>query len=206
MFKGGLIMAVAPTPPTKPTPPVAPTLTPAGTQNSSEQQSAAPAVPAASAQSESKPISPEVAGAVKKIEEIGKAFQGMPTKPKTGEQAKPAVADDKPNNGQPALPAVGNTQNVVTAQSAIAPEPVVNKSNPSIVTFIPFFVGVVVLVAVILVGMRLFNNRSAKSEQPNTDVDYLKNKVANRNKEGVEIIIGPSSTAPKRGRNFETKV
>ncbi len=197
------MMAVAPIPPTKPTPPVAPTLSPAGTQSLSEQQ---PAAPAASAQKESKPVSPEVSATVKKIEEIGKAFQGMPTKTKTGEQAKPAATGDKPSSGQLAPPAFGNTQNVAAAQTVVSSEPVVTKSKPSIGTFIPFFVGVVVLVAVVLVGMRMFNKKSDKIEQTDTDIDYSKNNAANRNKEDVEITIGPSSAAPKRKINFEAKV
>lgn len=199
-------MAVAPTPPTKPTPPVAPTLTPAGTQSPSEQPLVTPAAPAVSTQVESKPVSPEVSATVKKIEEIGKAFQGMPTKTKTGEQAKPAATGDKPSSGQLAPPAFGNTQNVVTAQTAVPTEPVVTKSKPSIVTFIPFFIGVVVLVAVVLVGMRLFNKKPDKIEQTDTDIDYSKKNAANWNKEDVEITIGPSSAAPKRKINFEAKV
>jgi hypothetical protein len=202
-------MAVAPTPPTKPTPPVAPTLTPAGSQNNAGQQPAATQTPAVASPGVEQAVSPEVSGTVKKIEEIRKAFEGMSTKPKTAEQAKPAETDDKANPGtrQPLPAAVGNTQNVVSSQTAAAvPEPIVSKGKPSITTFLPFFVGVVVLVAVVLVAMRLFKSKSAQTRQDAAANEYSKSNDAEIKYDTTKIIIAPPDTAPKSERNFEAKV
>ncbi|MBP2634648.1 MAG: hypothetical protein H6Q72_555 [Firmicutes bacterium] len=201
-------MAAAPTPPTKPTPPTPPTLTPAGSQNSAEQQPAAVQIPAVGSSGTNQPVSPEVSEAVKKVEEIRKAFEGMPTKPKAAEQEKPAETGDKakPNTSQPWPAATSNTQNVVSSQTAVPPQPVVSKNKPSITTFLPFFVGVVVLVAVVLVGMRLFKVKSAQTGQTATTSEYVENNPSETKQDSTKIIIAPPDTAPKSERNFEAKV
>lgn len=199
-------MPVAPTPPTKPTPPVAPALSPAGTHTSPEQQSAAPVVSPAASSQLNQPVNQEVSEAVKKIEEINKAFQGLTPKNKTGEQpAKPAPVSDKQNTNRsvPAT-AIGSTQSVA-AQSAVPVAPILTKPKPSITTYIPFFVGVVVLVALVLAGMRLFNSKKQKPEPNNID-NEAESKPANPNGTKTEIIIGPSNLSPKGERNFEAKV
>lgn len=199
-------MSAAPTPPTKPTPPVPPTLTPAGSQNSTEQQPVATQTPAVGTPGTNQPVSAEVSETVKKVEEIRKAFEGMPTKPKAEQQAKPAENGDKakPNTSQPWPATSGNTQKVVSSQTNVPPEPVVSKSKPSITTFLPFFVGVVVLVAVVLVAMRLFKGKSAQTGQTVAASEY--DNVSETKHDSTKIIIAPPDTAPKSERNFEAKV
>lgn len=201
-------MAAAPTPPTKPTPPVPPTLTPAGSQNSAEQQPAAAQTPAVGSLGTNQQVSPEVSETVKKVEEIRKAFEGMPTKPKAAEQEKTAETIDKakPNTSQSWPAANGNTQNVVSSQTAVPPEPVVSKSKPSITAFLPFFVGVVVLVAVVLVGMRLFKGKAAQTGQTAGASEYVESNASENKQDSTKIIIAPPDTAPKSERNFEAEV
>lgn len=201
-------MAAAPIPPTKPTPPVPPTLTPAGSQNPAEQQPAAAQTPAVGSLGTNQPVSPEVSETVKKVEEIRKAFEGMPTKPKAAEQEKTAETVDKakPSTSQPWPAASSNTQNVASSQTAVPPEPVVSKSKLSITTFLPFFVGVVVLVAVVLVGMRLLKGKAAQLGQAAVASEYSKSNAPENKHDSTKIIIAPPDTAPKSERNFEAKV
>lgn len=201
-------MAVSPTPPTKPTPPVPPTLAPAGSQNNTEQQPGATKNPAIGSPGTNQPVSPEVSETVKKVEELRKAFEGMPTKYKAGEQAKPAETGDKakPNTSQSWPAATGNTQKAVSSQTTAPPAPVASKNKPSITTFLPFFVGVVVLVAVVLVGMRLFKAKSAPTGQTAETNENAKRNAAETSQDSTKIIIAPPDTAPKSERNFEAKV
>ena len=192
-------MLVAPTPPTKPTPPVAPTLTPAGSHTAADLS---PAAAANVSQNLSKPVSTELSGTAKKLDELGKAFQGKPVQAKTGEKTAPAPTTINKTNSIQAAPAASTDSQAVSAQTAVPDKPPVVNSKPSALSYLPF-IGIVGVIAVILVGLRLVKR---KTKQQRTLIDYSKRTTAVMNKEGLDIVVTPQTTTPKVKSNFEVRV
>lgn len=193
-------MPIAPTPPTKPTPPIAPTLTPTGSHTGSD---IAPASSGNSTPNSGKPVSTELSGTAKKLDELGKAFQGKSAPAKDGEKSAPAAATTNKTNSIKAAPAAGSdSQAEVLAQTAVPAKPPVVSSKPSGLNYLPF-IGVVAVTAVILVGLRLFKK---KPKQQRTLSDYAKKTATVTNKEGLDIVVSPQTTAPKAEKHFEVRV
>ena len=192
-------MLVAPTPPTKPTPPVAPTLTPADSHTAADL---APAGAANSSQNSSTPVSTELSGTAKKLDELGKAFQGKPTQTKSGDKTAPAPTTVNKTNGIQAVPAAGNDSQAVSAQTTVPDKPLVVNSKPSAFSYLPF-IGIVGVIAVIVAGWRLVNR---KTKQQRTLIDYSQRTTAVMNKEGLDIVVTPQTTTSKVKSNFEVRV
>ncbi|MBP2663465.1 MAG: hypothetical protein H6Q71_1413 [Firmicutes bacterium] len=192
-------MLVAPTPPTKPTPPVAPTLTPASSHTAADLS---PAAAANSSQNSSKPVSTELSGTAKKLDELGKAFQGKPVQTKTGDKTAPAPTTINKTNSIQAAPAASTDSQAVSAQTVVPDKPPVVNSKPSAFSYLPF-IGIVGVIAVILVGLRLYKR---KTKQQRTLIDYSKRTTAVMNKEGLDIVVTPQTTTPKVKSNFEVRV
>jgi hypothetical protein len=192
-------MLVAPTPPTKPTPPVAPTLTPAGSHTATDL---APAAAANSSQNSSKPVSTELSGTAKKLDELGKAFQGKPVQAKTDEKTAPAPTTINKTNSTQAAPAASTDSQAVSAQTAVPDKPPEMNSKPSAFSYLPF-IGIVGVIAVILVGLRLVKR---KTKQQRTLIDYSKRTTAVMNKEGLDIVVTPQTATSKVKSNFEVRV
>ncbi|HWR44860.1 hypothetical protein [Sporomusa sp.] len=193
-------MPVAPTPPTKPTPPVAPAFTPSRSNTASDLNTASPAN---STQNLSKPVSPEVSGTAKKLEGLGEAFQGKATQTKGGEKAEPAATEvSKTNSIQAAPIASFDSQNGVSSQTTVPTKPPAMDSKPSSLSYVPF-IGIMGVIVVILLGIRVFK---MKTKQPRTLIDYSKRSTTVMNKEGIDIVVSPQTTAPKVKRNFELRV
>lgn len=195
-------MPVAPTPPTKPTPPVPPTLTPTGSNPSDNTHTGSPAN---QAQTPSKPVNTEATGAVKQLEGLGKAFQGN-SSPKNGE--KPG-APDKPANQTQSIQTVpaqsAGAQAELSAETAVPAKPPVVESKSLGSGYYMFLVGSVVVVAIVLVGLRLFKNKR-KNKQLCTAVDSSKQTAAVLNKEGIYIVAPPQAAAPEGEKHFEVRV
>ena len=192
-------MLVPPTPPTKPTPPVAPARTPASSNTSPNLPAASPTE---SAQKSSTPQSAEVSGIAKDLEGIRKAFQGKSTQVKDGEKVAPAVTTSQSNSIKKAAPAPFGSQEGGSAQTTVPPKPLVMDSKPSSLSYVPF-VGIVGVVAVILLGLRLFKT---ETKQPRTVIDYSKTTTTAMNKEGIDVVVSPQTTAPKVKSNFEIRI
>jgi hypothetical protein len=180
-----------------PTPPVAPTITPASSNT-------APALPAAShsgaPQNVSKPVNSEVSGIVKELEGIRKAFQGKPPQTKDGGKTEPAAAATTKTNSIKAAPAPYASQERDSAQTVVSPKPLVD-NKPFTVSYLPF-VGIVGIVAIILLGLRLFKR---PTKQPRTP-DYSNATMTTVNKEGIDAAAPPQTMAPKGKSNFEVRV
>lgn len=198
--KGSFVMPVAPTPPTKPTPPVVPMLTPAGSDTTADT----PAAPVASSiPNSSKPVNTELSGMAKKVDELGKAFQGKPAPTKGSEKAASATTTlNKANSIQIAPTSGADSQTIVAAQTAVPDKTPVVNSKPSSLSYIPF-IGILAVIAVVLVGLRLFKKQTNKRR---TLVDYSQRTTAVMNKEGLDIVVTPQTKTPKVARNFEVRV
>ena len=193
-------MPVAPIPPTKPTPPVAPTLTPAGSSAATDLPTSAATH---SIPNSSKPVSTELSGTAKELDELGKAFQGQPAQTKNGEKSAPAAPTINKTNNIQAAPAAGSdSQAVVSAQTAVPTKPLVVDSKPSGLSYLSFIM-IVGVIAMILVGLRLFTR---KTKQQRTLVDYSKQTTPVMNKDGLDIVVTPQATTPKVKSNFEVRV
>ncbi|WP_094604340.1 hypothetical protein SPSIL_051380 [Sporomusa silvacetica DSM 10669] len=193
-------MPIAPTPPTKPTPPIAPTLTPTGSHTGSDFP---PASSSNSTPNSGKTVSTELSGTAKKLDELGKAFQGKSAQTKAGEKSAPAATTTNKTNSIQSAPAAGSdSQAAVSAQTAVPAKPPVVNSKPSGLSYLPF-IGIVAVTAVILVGLRLFKR---KPKQQRTLSDYAKKTATVINKEGLDIAVSPQTTAPKVEKHFEVRV
>ncbi|SDF13192.1 hypothetical protein [Sporomusa acidovorans] len=196
-------MPVAPTPPTKPTPPVPPTLTPTGSNASADTHTAAPAN---STPNPGKTVNTEATGAVRQLEGLGRAFQGN-SPPKTGE--KPGTSDKPANQTQgiqatPAQSAGSGSQAEFSAETAVPAKPPLVESKSLGSGYYMFLVGIVAVVAIVLVGLRLFKNKR-KNKQPRTSLDFSKRTTAAMNQEGIHI-VGPQVAAPEGEKHFEVRV
>ncbi len=190
-------MPVAPTPPTKPVPPVAPTVTlpEANTAGKPPMQAADPAPKAG------KMVNPAVTGTVKELEGLGKAFQGNSAPLKAEAKPEPAV---KGTEAQSMTTPVSSpaTETGVAAQTTVPAQPQVPARKQSGYSYAPFVV-IVVVIAVILCGMKLFKH---KREKQRTVVDYSQRTTAVMEQDGLDIVVSPQTTAPKVKQNFEFRV
>lgn len=198
-------MPVAPTPPTKPTPPVAPAH--ATTGDSSSAATAAGAASTSSTSSTAKQVNPGVAGVADKIEGLGKAFQGntAPANPAQNKETKKNEPAGINNQNQAGVTAPMNsfaTQNNVAAQTTAPAKVSAIDNQSSSFSYLPFL-GILVIAALILVGMRLFKNRTAT---PRTSIAYHKNSDKVTPKEGLNIVASPDSKGPKAKSSFEVRV
>jgi len=193
-------MPIAPTPPTKPTPPIAPTLIPTGSHTGSDLP---PASSGNSTPNSDKTMSTGLSGTAKKLDELGKAFQGKSAQTKDSDKSAPAAtATNKTNSIQAAPIAGSDSQAAVSAQTAVSAKLPVENSKPSGLSYLPF-IGIVVVTAVILVGLRLFKKRP---KQQRTLSDTAKKTATVINKEGLDIVVSPQTTAPKVEKHFEVRV
>ncbi|MBP2630457.1 MAG: hypothetical protein H6Q70_1085 [Firmicutes bacterium] len=187
---------VAPTPPTKPTPPV---LTPTGSHLGMD--SSTTTAPANSTQSSNNSASSEVAGAAKKVGEIGKALQGNQAQSKDG--AKEASDTAAKASSKQAIPVAStDSQDAITTQTTTAVKSPVINSKPTSLSYAPF-VGIVVVVAVVLVGLRLFKD---KAKEPRTLIDYSARTSTVMSKEGIDIAVSTQTTNNKVKNNFEVRI
>lgn len=185
----------APTPPTKPTPPV---LTPTGSHSAAD--SSTTTAPANSTQNSNNSVSPEVAGAAKKVGEIGKALQGNQSQSKDG--AKEASDTAATASNKQAIPVTStDSQDAVAVQTTALKSPAVN-SKPTSLSYAPF-VGIVVVVAVVLALLRLFKN---KTKEPRTLLDYSERTSTVMRKEGIDIAVSTQPTNNKVKKNFEVRI
>ncbi len=189
---------VAPNPPTKPTPPV---LTPTGSHPASDSDSSTTTAPANSTQNSNSLVSPEVAGAAKKVGEIGKAIQGNQVQPKDG--AKEASDTAAKASSKQAIPVAStDSQDAVATQTTTSLKAPAVNSKPISLSYAPF-VGIVVVVALILVGLRLFKN---KTKEPRTLIDYSARTSTVMSKEGIDIAVSTQTTNNKVKKNFEVRI
>ncbi|MBP2630592.1 MAG: hypothetical protein H6Q70_1220 [Firmicutes bacterium] len=189
-------MSVAgPTPPTKPTPP---SLTPTGSHSAAD--TSATTAPANATQNSSNLVNPEVAGAAKKVGEIGKALQGNQNQIKDGAKAASDTAA-KASSKQAIPVASTDSQDAVATQTTVLKEPAVN-NKPTSLSYAPF-IGIVVVVAVVLVGLRLFKN---KTNEPRTLIDYSARTSTVMSKEGIDIAVSTQTTNNKVKKNFEVRI
>ncbi|WP_139796312.1 hypothetical protein [Sporomusa malonica] len=139
---------------------------------------------------------------VKELEGLGKAFQGNSTQTKVGEKSEPAAATVSKTNNMAAPIASFDSQARISTQTAVPAKLPAIDSKPASVSYAPF-VGIVGITAVILMGLRLFKNRT---KQNRTVIDYSKRTTTVINKDGLDIVIAPQTTAPKVKQNFELRV
>ncbi|CQR72999.1 hypothetical protein SOV_47870 [Sporomusa ovata DSM 2662] len=193
-------MPIAPTPPTKPTPPIAPALTPTGSHTGTDHP---PASSGSSTPNSDKTVSTGLSDTARKLDDLGKAFQGKSAQTKDGEKSAPAATTTNKTNSIQAGPAAGpDSQAAVSAQTAVPAKPPVVNSKPSGLNYFPF-IGLVAFTAVILVGLRLFKK---KPKQQHTLSDCAKKTATVTNKEGLDIVVSPQTTAPKAEKHFEVRV
>jgi hypothetical protein len=188
---------VAPNPPTKPTPPV---LTPTGSHPASDSDSSTTTAPANSTQNSNSLVSPEVAGAAKKVGEIGKAIQGNQVKPKDG--TKEASDTAAKASSKQAIPVTStDSEDAVATQTTALKAPAVN-SKPTSLSYAPF-IGIIVVVAVVVAGLRLFKNKTKESR---TLIDYSARTSTVMSKEGIDIAVSTQTTKNKVKKNFEVRI
>lgn len=190
-------MPVAPTPPTKPVPPVAPTVTlPEGNTAGKPPIQAMDPAPKTG-----KMVTPPVTGAVKELEGLGKALQGNSAPLKAEAKPEPAV---KGAEAQSMTTPIGSpvAETGVATQTTVPAQPPVPARKPSGYSYVPFVV-IVVVIAVILCGLKLFKHRK---EQQRTVVDYSRRTTAIMDQDGLDIVVSPQTTAPKVKQNFEFRV
>ncbi|QDR81769.1 hypothetical protein SPTER_31810 [Sporomusa termitida] len=179
-------MPVAPTPPTKPSPPVAPAVTLPNANTAGKP----PTTAADSSPQPGKTVSPAATGTARELEGLGKALPGNSTPPKA----------DARNITTPARPLAAEAG--VAARTTVPAQPPLPERKPAGYSYVPF-VAVVVVIAVILCGLRLFKH---KKEQQRTVVDYSQHTTAVMNQDGLDIVVSPQTTAPKVKQNFEFRV
>lgn len=185
----------APTPPTKPTPP---SLTPTGDHSAADTSTTT--APTNAAQNSNNSVNPAVAGAAKKVGEVAKAIQGNQSQPK--DSAKEANDNtDKASVSKTIPVAATDSQDAAAAQTTVAKPPAIN-SKPTSLSYVPF-IGIVVVVAVVLVGLRFFKN---KTKEPRTMLDYSQRTNTVMSKEGIDIAVSPQEPAPKVKKNFEVRI
>lgn len=192
-------MPVAPTPPTKPTPPVAPA--------HATSTDSSPTATSAGTTSTAKQANPDVSGVANKIEGLGKAFQGNtmqsnPAQTKDTKKSEPAAATTQTNAGAAASMNSFDTQKNAPAQTAAPAKMPALDNQTSSFSYLPFL-GIVVITAVILVGMRLFKNRTTKLQ---TSTDFHKKTDTITPKAGINIVASPNAKASKTKSSFEVRV
>lgn len=185
-----------PTPPTKPTPP---SLTPTGSHSAADTSTTT--APANATQNSSNLVNPEVAGAAKKVGEIGKALQGNQNQTKDGAKAA-ADTTDKASVSKTIPVAATDSQDATNTQTTTAVKSPAINSKPTSLSYAPF-IGIVVVVAVVLVGLRFFKN---KTKEPRTMLDYSQQTNTVISKEGIDIAVSPQAPAPKVKKNFEVRI
>ncbi|WP_110955541.1 hypothetical protein [Anaerosinus massiliensis] len=188
---------IAPTPPTKPTPPVPPTLTPAGTSAEATDPAAANLHPVKFSNSAADHTS---ASDTKKTESVDEKPQENSVQAKdTGKTDASKTVQQAPQESS--LVNV-NSDEGMQAQTLVDKMPM-QQSKSSGFSYAPF-IGILVIVAVVLVGLKLLKKNTKETPSIIDDLQQTDDALP---KEGIDIAADENvitNTKPKK--KFEVRI
>lgn len=189
-------MATVPTPPAKPIPPTAPTVSPVTMTTSSDSPTNATTI-------SGNKVNPEMSALGREVEGLTKAFQGTSAPSSSGDKSSLAPQTENQMTEASKTTPVGvlNKQDEASTRSTVPNHQIPENKGSS--WGMVWFVVVIMVVAVILIGLRQFKDRR---RQRNTTSANFGRTNTSKDELAVDVAVPKQSTMEKVKSNFDFRV